>query len=218
MATPSTVDGVLLPFSLNFKTRITAAPTTYNLTAGDATLYGGLHDAYAAALAVTDNPGTRTKAAIATKNTAKKALLLRLREYIRIIKADLAVTDAMRADLGLPPRDGGGTPILPPTSRPLLVVDPFGNIRVTDEATPTKRARPAGTVGALIFTKVLEPGAPLPATPEDGRYAGMATRDTFAVTLSPADAGRVLWAQAFYVSPRGAAGPASAPVTTRIVA
>lgn len=218
MAIPSEVDGVLLPFSLNVKTRITASPTSYNLTASDATAYGGLHDAYAAALAVSANPGTRTKAATAAKNSAKAALLLKLREFLKIIKADLSVTDAMRADLGLPPRDAGPTPINPPSTRPLMVVDPYGNLRITDEATPDRRKKPAGTIGAVIFYKVLEPGAALPAMPEDGRYAGLASRDTFELPVTPADAGKILWAQSFYINAKGAAGPASAPVTTRIVA
>ncbi|MGH7179314.1 MAG: hypothetical protein ACREJC_18200 [Tepidisphaeraceae bacterium] len=43
-------DTELLAWSLNFKTLITATPTAYGLTAGLATAYGVLHDAFATAL------------------------------------------------------------------------------------------------------------------------------------------------------------------------
>lgn len=79
--------------------------------------------------------------------------------------------------------------------------------------------KPKAAIGAVVVSyKILEPGAPLPAEPEDGRYAGMASTDKFVLPVTPADAGKVLWTQAFYITAKGLAGPASAAVTARIAA
>lgn len=219
MATvPPTVDGLLLPWSLNFSTRISATPTVFDLTATEAAAYAALHTDYTTKLAVADNPGTRTRAAIAAKNTSKAALLARARQFAKVIKASPTVTDAQRIDLGLPVRDGTPTPVPPPASRPLLVVDPFGNVAVRDEASPTHRRKPTGAIGAVLFAAVLPDGQPAPTTPDEARYAGVATRDKFAVPLPEDAGGKFLYVMAQWLNGKGQPGPVSTVAVSRIAA
>ena len=215
---PPKIDGQLLPWSLNFSTRISATPTVFDLTALEATSYANLHADFTARVATAENPGTRTKATVAEKNTCKLALLAKARQFCKIIKANPALTDGQRALLGLPPRDAIPTPVPAPLTRPLLAVDPFGNLKLVDETTPNRRGKPQGVLGALIFTAILPAAAPAPATPEEGHYAGLATRDRFAVPLPTDSSGKALWAMAQWINPRGVAGPVSAPVRTLIAA
>ena len=219
MATiPPTSDGALLPWSLNFSTRITATPTVFDLTAAEATAYAALHADYTARVATAENPGTRTKATIAEKTTSKLALLAKARQFCKIIKANPDLTDAQRALLGLPPRDATPTPVPAPLTRPLLAVDPFGNVRIVDETTPNRRGKPQGVMGAVIITAILPTTAPAPTTPQEGHYSGLATRDKFAIPLPSDSNGKALWAMAQWVNPRGEPGPVSAPVRTLIAA
>jgi len=57
-----------------------------------------------------------------------------------------------RAALGITVRDAEPTPAPAPTTRPVVVVDFSKRLRHTlryaDESTPTRRARPRGTIGA----------------------------------------------------------------------
>jgi len=218
MNDPSNVDGVLLPWSTNFSARISLTPTVFSLTAADATAYAALHADFVTRLAAADTPATRTKAIVAAKNQSKANLLAKARQFAKVIKASPTVTDAQRADLGLPARDLSPTPVPPPTTRPTLLVDPFGNVELHDEATPTKRGKPKGTMAAVLFAKLADAGAAAPATPDDAKYVGVATKDRFAIPVSPADAGKVLWVLAQWVNTKGQPGPVSPVASSRIAA
>ena len=90
---PST-DAGLEAWALNFKTLLAASPTTYGLTAGNATsvttVYTAWHSAY---LAAADLP-SRTKIQVQAKNTAKTNLLAIVRPFAQQIRANAAVLDA----------------------------------------------------------------------------------------------------------------------------
>ncbi len=76
---PPAREADLLTWSSAFKTKITATPTAYGLTAAQATAYGTLHDAFAAAYATANDQLTRSPASVATKNLAKWALVAQIR-------------------------------------------------------------------------------------------------------------------------------------------
>jgi len=88
-----------------------------------------------------------------------------IRELVRQIQVNELVTDAQRAALGVTVRDSEPTPVVAPTTRPLVVVDFSERLRHTlryaDEATPTRRARPRGVMGVEVWVKVapVEPSA-----------------------------------------------------------
>jgi len=219
MATiPPEVDGDLIPWSLNFSTRITATPTVFDLTASDATAYAALHADFVARAATAENPGTRTKANVQEKNLSKRALLAKARQFAKIIKANPDLTDGQLTLLGLAVRDVIPTPAPIPTSRPLLVVDPFGNLDLRDETTPLRRGKPRQVFGSVVFAAILPAGSPAPETPAQAHYAGVATKSKFNVPVTSEDGGKMLYVMARYINSRGEAGPVSAVVASRIAA
>src|SRR5438270_1215091 len=93
-------DALLLAWSANFSTLISAGAVSYGLTVGQATAYAALHASYSTALAAVDPP-IRNKAAVATKNTARTALKANARMLARIVEATPTVTNTQKVTLGL---------------------------------------------------------------------------------------------------------------------
>ena len=96
---PPRRESELVPFSQNFKTKIALAPTTYGLTALQATSYGTKHDDFVAKWNVCQDPATKTKMAVEAKNASKSVLLDELRMLARVVQNFPGTTDAMRIDL-----------------------------------------------------------------------------------------------------------------------
>lgn len=117
MAVP-TKDSDLVSFSTNFSTRITATPTVFGLTAGDATAYAALHTAFLAAYnAVTTarDAGDRSKSLATAKDVAKDNLLVLARDLYGTVQADSTVSNANKNLLGVTVRSG-------PTPQPAPIV------------------------------------------------------------------------------------------------
>lgn len=212
---PPDKDQDLDAFCVPFGTHITATPTAYGLVAADATAFAALATDFATRLATATNPDTRTKAAVTAKSTSKKALVARLRTLIKIISAHPGVTDEMRVELGLNPRDVQPTPVPAPSTRPLLAVDPDGVLRLVDETMPDRRGKPAGVNGAIVFMKI--DGA-APAGPDEAKFAVLSTRTRCEVPVGTGNNGKTLWVLAQWYNERGELGPVSAVASTTIAA
>jgi hypothetical protein len=204
---------------LNFKSLIAANPTSYGLAVGDATAittaYTNWHAAYLAAV----NPTTRTKATVATKNTQKTVVLGVVRGYADTIRINAAVSDALKIGLGLHIRDTAPTPIPPPSTFPLLTItEPMRgtqDVRAADQMTPTKKARPAGAAGLLMFRAVAEDAI---TDPTQAAFLSFVTRAEFISTFDPADNGKTATYFARWTNAKGEVGPWSAPVSMPIAA
>jgi hypothetical protein len=217
MATvPPVKDNDLKPWSENLSTRLTATPTVFGCTAGDATALSALVTDYTTRLATAENPSTRTRSNIQAKNVSKKALLAKVRQLIKIISAYPPVTPSQRTDLGLNPKDVTPTPVPPPATKPLLVLASDGSLRVKDETDPERRGRPPGTKGAVVRMKL---GATPPAPDgSDLRFAALATRDVLTLPLAPGSVGQTCWVVAQWYNERGQLGPSSDVVSKLIAA
>ncbi len=89
-----------------------------------------------------------------------------IREVAQRIQGFPNTSDAHRAGLGITVRDAVPTPVGPPTTRPLVRVD-FSKrlqhrIAYSDEATPTRRAKPSGVMGAEVWVNIAAPASPRP--------------------------------------------------------
>jgi len=122
---------------LNFKTLIAANPASYGLVAGDATAISAAYAAWNAAYLAATNPTTRTRATVQTKNQQKANVLSVVRGYAASIRANRAVTDALKIGLGLHIHDAQPTPIPPPSTYPVLTIQGLGLGRRT--STPRTR-------------------------------------------------------------------------------
>src|SRR4051794_25307991 len=97
-------DTGLLQWSQNVVNLITPAPADWNLVVGDVTTYTGLHNTYSTSLAACD-PSVRSKPATVAKNQARRALKLGAAIIAnKIYSASPAVSDAMKVEIGMPPR------------------------------------------------------------------------------------------------------------------
>lgn len=211
-----TSDTGLLQWSQNIVNLITPTPATYGLVAADVTTYTALHTAYSTALAACD-PNQRNKPAVVAKNAAKAALKNGATLLANKIYASPTVTDAQKTALGIPPR-ATPTPIPAPSSSPVIeVVSVSGwtariRLRAGEGA---GRGKPAGTIGASIFSFV---GEEAPTDIGQWKFEGSTGRVTsvdvtFANTLAP---GACVWFTAFWFNGRKQSGPASAPISANL--
>lgn len=209
-------DALLLDWSDNFHSMISSSPTTYNLTAAQATAYGTLHTAWSNAYTTATAPSTRTRGTIAAKNAARTLLKANARFLARIVQAGSA-TAQQKIDLGLTARDTTPTPINPPTQAPVLeIVSALGrtlkvNLRSVGSE---RRGKPDGVHGASLFSYV---GAIAPADMAEWTFQGSTTRTSFDVEFAPTvPAGSQVWLTAFWFNPRSQSGPACTPISAYI--
>ena len=214
---PPRRESMFVSFSANFKAKIIAGPTAVGLTTLQATNYGTKHDDFVAKWNVCQDPATRTKMAVQSKNTSKSLLVAELRFLARIIQVFPGTTDAMRVDLGLRVRDVTPSPINRPTEKPVLEVVRVNGRTVTvrlRSAASERRGRPPGVAGATICSFV---GSAPPSDIAAWRTEGDSTRTDFDVEFGPGiPAGSQVWLTAYWKSPRLMSGPACDPVSIYI--
>lgn len=198
-----------------FDQRINAAPFAYGLTAGDAEAFHVLVVDFSAKLAVANAPASRTRVSVAAKNLSRASLKKSARQLARIINAHPGVSDQQRVDLGLAPRGVAVAAIPAPSTRPIVVVDHLGRVRLVDETLPQRRGKPPGVLGAIVFAKL---DGPAPVESSDAPFAGLATRPIHQVPLPDNSSGRRLWVMARWVNARGEEGPLSKPVCAMMAA
>jgi len=175
-------DSLLLAWSANFSTRITADAVALGLTAAQATAYATLQTNFETAMAAIA-PGDRSKSLVATKNAARLALKTSARLLAKIIQGQASVTDAQKIELGLNVRSAP-TPIPPPADAPgITILSTVGNtvkLRLFDAVDSANRGRPAGTDGASVFSFV---GAAAPTEESEWNFEGVTSKTKVDVTF-----------------------------------
>jgi hypothetical protein len=216
-------DAALSAWALTLAAGLRAAPANYfGVPPAGVDELSGRADAFAAALAATATPATRTRPATAGKNRARAALEIVARRVVRVLLAQGQVSDAERINLGIDPRGkrvrpaavpDGPQPMTPgaPAARPHLILRHDGRVRVYDPSRVNRRGRPAGAWAALVFVKI---GGDAPRSPDEARLAAVVTRGAAQLAL-PSDAvGQRVWVIARYVNLRGQMGPPGPAVGT----
>lgn len=210
-----TRDVDLVPWAQNFSTLITANPALYGLTAGNATDIDTVVDAYAAAYTVSSNPSTRTPASIAAKDSAKGAMVPILRLWAQTIKLNSGVSNENKVALGIHINDAGPTPIPPPSTAPVIgLVSQFHltmKLDIRDSATPTSRAKPVGTAGALIYRTINLITEPAPTDPSEAVFDGLFSRNLADQSFISDNVGKRCTYWARWTNAKGEEGPWSVP-------
>ena len=210
-----TKDALLVPWSNNFSALLTAAPTSYGLTAGDASAYAALDLAYDNAYAAAISGSTRGPSSVATKDAAKANLIARARQLATIIQANPAITDAQKTDLGLTVRKTTKTPVPPPSTSPLLtfVAATPGQhtLRMADQLTPALKAKPFGVIQLQLryWLTTTPPPAPQPGPPSAPTGTVLATKNPFAVNFDSAATGKTVFYIGNWLTRKGEIGPDS---------
>lgn len=163
----------------------------------------------------------RAEAARRNKDAARRELEAQARPITNFVQTYPKTTDAERAAIGITVRDSSGTPVATPTTRPQAVVRAGGRLthtlRLTDESTPTRRARPKGVLGAEVWGTLVAPGQPVPTDPAALSFLTMATKPSVITEYRAADGGKTAVYMLRWVNTRGDKGPWS-EVTTATVA
>ena len=213
-------DGAFDGWQGNFEEYVRAHYGDLGLSLGDVDKLKTAREAWAKAY---ETHIQRHQAAIAArqaKDDEHRAYERLIREVVRRIQPFVKVTDAQRAALGITVRDAEPTPTAAPTTRPLVTVD-FSKrlrhtLRYTDEATPTRRARPRGTLGAEIWVKLSGPGENPPSDPAELTFLFLSTRPPAVAEFTGPDGGKTAHYMVRWLSTRSEAGPWSETASATI--
>ena len=164
----------------------------------------------------------RAEGARQAKDAARAALEKEVRPVTNFVQGWPKTTNADRAEMGITVRDTSPTPAPAPSSRPLALVESgqrlTHQLRLVDESTPTRRARPKGVQRAEVFVALTAPGQPAPANPGDYRYIGSVTRGETTLSFESDKGGMQAHYLSRWVSTSGATGPWSNTASATVAA
>ena len=195
----------------NFSTLITADPTSYGLSSGDASALAALVATYLGAYSAAVNPSTRGPSTISAKDAARANVTARSRQLAIIIQSNPSVTDEQKTDLGITVRKTNRTPIPAPTTSPLLAfiaATPLQHtLRASDQLTPDSRAKPFGALSLRLRVWV----APIGTSPSGPpTYTLQLTTNPIAIDFDSGDIGKIASYVGNWVTRTGLIGPDSA--------
>jgi hypothetical protein len=159
-------------------------------------------------LDLADAPETRTKAAVQTKNDARKALAGRLRQTIaEYLTHNHLLTDADRDNLGLPIHDTKPTPSPIPTDMPVGEVDTSTHQQhrvLVKAGTLTGKTKPPKVHGFEVWRKV---GGEPPADDSEYTYVCLSTRSLLVIDYPLTDVGKTVYYRFRWMNTRNQPGP-----------
>jgi hypothetical protein len=184
--------------------------TEYGLPQDAVTPLRPLWTAYDAALATAQSSDTRSKAATAAKNEAKRALRHALSVFIaKYIDNNDAITIPIREQLGLDIKDTTWTPIPPPSTYPEFFVK-VKDIRALEvhfkQMGSAGKGKPYGYNGAVIYYEASD--VP-PAEPSELTHSLLATKTPYTLTFTEAERGKRVYIALVWQNEKGQKGPFS---------
>jgi hypothetical protein len=205
-------------WSQNFSTKITANPPLYGLVAADATVIAAFTATFHTALGVVNTPATKTAVTVANKDAASAAMLDILRGYAIMIRNNAGVANSDKAALGLTIPTLTPTPIVAPTTNPILGLLGATPLQLTlkssDSATPTTKAKPFGAISLEVHAAA---SATVITDPASLPYVGDFTKSPFAIDFLSGDVGKQAYIAARWKTRRGLVGPWSSIVHMTVV-
>jgi hypothetical protein len=206
----------LAAWARNFRNQIAATPEAFGLMAADAAAIAQAVGRFDEALALTLDPGTKTKPAVADKDAKRAAMLATLRMYAQTLKRNRGISNEAKIALGLH-LDATRLSVIPkPTTVPVLQVAPDAPLvqRLTfrDIATPDRKAKPRGVIGLLLAVVTAppptpyNPDAPAP-TPETAPIHGLVTHQPYRIQFPFTARGHIATYFACWITRDGRPGP-----------
>ena len=157
------------------------------------------------------------------KDDSRDALESLVRTLVSQLQVSPAVDDTERAALGITVPDRVRTAVAGDiTTRPIGVVDTSQRlrheIRFSDEATPTRRAKPAGVMGCEIWVAVSAVGEAAPVSADGLSFLSLDTASPYIAEFDGADGGKTAHYMLRWVKSSGEKGPWSETVSATITA
>jgi len=157
------------------------------------------------------------------KDASRDALESLIRQLVRQLQASGDVDNSERAALGITVPDTIRTASVGGIdTRPIGAVDTSQRlrheIRFTDEATPTKRAKPKGVMGCEIWVKVAATGEAAPTSADELSFLSMDTASPYIVEYDGKDGGKTAHYMLRWVKSNGEKGPWSETISATITA
>ena len=147
---------------------------------------------------ITAHSAARTAAQSArqAKDDSRDAFKSAIRQFVRGLQASPDVDDAERAGLGITVMEKTHA-----RDASALMTRPVGmagtaqrlqhEIRFYNEATPTRRAKPAGVMGCEIWVKLTASGEPAPVSADELSFVTLATATPYVAKYDGIDGGRM---------------------------
>jgi hypothetical protein len=204
-----TRDSQLILWLENFSTLISATPSAYGLSAGDAATIAGLVASYSAAYTPVTSPATKTAEAVQAKNTAKVLTLAQIRVFAQNIAINPGVSSSDKIAVGVNPRTSTPAPVTPPASNPVLVVQGGGNLSVVlryrdSAASPSVKAKPYGAIQCQVRYGA---SPTLISDPMVLPNVAVVTKSPFQIVFTPSDGGKQAYFAARWATRRGEYSP-----------
>jgi hypothetical protein len=157
------------------------------------------------------------------KDDSRDALESAIRQLVRQLQVSGDVDDTERAALGITVPDTVRTTATGGIdTRPIGMVDTSQRlrheIRFTDEATPTSRAKPKGVMGCEIWVKVTNPGEAAPVGADGLSFLSLDTASPYIAEYDGANGGKTAHYMLRWVKSGGEKGPWSETVSATITA
>lgn len=201
----------------NFKTRVTATPATYGLTAADAIIISGISNTFLTAHALANAPATRTPVSIADRDAARAAAEFVVRPYAVAISLDKAVDNGAKVEIGVTVRSNTPTPIPAPVVAPTLELLGILPLRMDFQARQpgmTSKSKPGGCTGIELALSV---GTVAATDPGQLTMVNIYGKTPFTVPFVAADRGKIASIAARYRTRSGPAGVSQAGPWSDIV-
>lgn len=212
---PATLLG-LKNWALNFQLGVAADFAEIGVPEANSDDLTAAYTAFAAALALSTDPGTRTPVKVADTETKKLALLEQIYICVPLIQAFPGITAETLTGLGLTVRKTTRTPVPTPTAVPVLSANRLVSLQVTlrvNDVENNSNRFPPNTVGANIYMKISETP---PASIADCVFVGRMTKRFLAIDYDGADANKAVHFFAAYVTRTNKEGPSSALLSTTV--
>jgi hypothetical protein len=203
----------LIPWSLNFVTVLTANSAACGVSAGACTQLATNRTSFVNDWNVCQVPATKTKPAVAQKNASKRVLQQNISALAAVATNQPDMTNSLREELGLRPKDDTLTPIPAPVEVPVAKIISVNGwmteVQITT-ADSDRRGLPDDVAGVNIYSFV---GQTAPSDPSLWVYEGESSRGRFKIE-APAElaAGTKIFYAFCFKSPRFQTGPACAGV------
>jgi hypothetical protein len=148
-------DKKLLHWSVTFEHHLSTDARSFGLRDQDAAEYSIAHAEFAHAMALHCSNETNSRSGTVTKNEKRKLLKDLARRLAHIVRACPQVSNTQRVMLGLKETKPRQREVPMPPDAPGVIIRDYRDgtlkLRLFDPNSPTRRCRPEGTKGAMVY-------------------------------------------------------------------